>query len=75
MYSIASLSTRALRLLVERVLRTNRCLGQCLECETANEDMHPTSCKTGAAVLEARFALVKAGLSDDAHLKDKGYEV
>lgn len=63
MHSMASLSTRALRLLIERVLRINHCLGQCLECETANEDMHSTKCKTAAAVLEARFALIKAGLN------------
>lgn len=62
---MAVLSTDALRLLLERVLRTNQCLGQCLECETAIEDMHPTSCKMAAAILEARFALVKAGLSDE----------
>lgn len=69
MYATAQISTRALGSLLDRVLKTNRCLGQCVECETASEDMHSTACKTAAAILEARFALVSAVL------KEKGYEV
>jgi hypothetical protein len=60
MQSLAVVSASVLRSLLDRVLKTNQSLGQCLECETATEDMHSTQCKTAAAVLEARFALVAA---------------
>lgn len=57
---MAAVSVRALDVLAERVMKINHLLGQCVECETALEDMHPTSCRTGAALLEARFALMSA---------------
>jgi hypothetical protein len=62
MHPMAKLSASALRSLLDRVLKTNQSMGQCLECETASEDMHSTQCKTAAAVLEARFALAAASL-------------
>jgi hypothetical protein len=66
MHSTAVISATALGSLLDRVLRINQYLGQCVECETAWEDMHSTRCRTAAAILEARFALMSVRLRDAA---------
>jgi hypothetical protein len=56
----ATVSVETLNILLARALRTNNAFGQCIDCETANEDPHSTDCATARAILEAKFALFDA---------------